>query len=270
MAICYADIFKYPLTAGEVDYWQIAGGENFEVKIRKKDGYYFLAGKEGLVKGRLKRKKESEKKLVFARRIVKIISYLPSVLLVGVSGNLALLNAKKNDDIDLFIVTSSGTLWTTRFLLNFILDIFQLRRKPNDRKIKDKICLNLFLDEEYLVFGKPDQNLFIAHEILQMRPIIIKGDIYKRFLAANSWIEKYLPVVYEDRLKKADSKRVKSNFFWEKTFKLFNNLAYKLQIFIMKGKKTIEKVETGVIKFHPKDRKKWVLAEYNKRKKIKR
>ena len=67
----------------------------------------------------------------------------------------ALNNAKKNSDIDLLIITSKNTLWTTRIISFALLKFagFKLRR-AGDKNEKDKLCLNMWLDESDLVLKK--------------------------------------------------------------------------------------------------------------------
>jgi hypothetical protein len=40
------------------------------------------------------------------RLYLKILSFFPQIKLIGLSGSLAMMNADKDDDIDLFIITA--------------------------------------------------------------------------------------------------------------------------------------------------------------------
>ena len=116
-----------------------------------------------------------------------VASHIPFVQFVGVTGSVAMLCAKKNDDVDLCVVTRKNTLWTTRFLLVILAKWMGLYGKT--------ICLNLFFDEGDLLIPEKKQNIYIAHEILQMKPIIDKNDTYNRFLYANRWTCSFFPNV---------------------------------------------------------------------------
>ncbi len=148
------------------------------------------------------RRKISQKKLNNWRfRVyIKLISLFPQIKLVGLSGSISMMNAREDDDIDLFIITEKNRLFTGRLIVVALAQILGLRRTRNNLAMKqfnngfaDKVCLNLFFDERNLKVPKFKQTLFVGHEVLQMKPIIVKGDIYERFLKANRWVFRLFP-----------------------------------------------------------------------------
>ena len=96
-------------------------------------------------------------------------------------------NAVENDDIDLMIITAANRLWLTRLLASLLLFPW-LRR---GRKIHNRVCLNLWLDESALALTQ--RNLYIAHEICQAKPVFERNKTYQKFIAANLWYKKFLP-----------------------------------------------------------------------------
>ena len=62
-------------------------------------------------------------------------------------------NAGEKDDIDLFVITSKGTLWITRLLLVSLL-IFMGQYRGRGKKESQKVCLNMLIDEVGLKFEK--------------------------------------------------------------------------------------------------------------------
>ncbi|OIN88915.1 hypothetical protein COW80_03425 [Candidatus Beckwithbacteria bacterium CG22_combo_CG10-13_8_21_14_all_01_47_9] len=181
--IAYADIFDYPLTASEVNLWLIKGDSLAPVK----KGYYYLPGREGLIALRRHRERFSQLKWPMAYRTAKILSFIPSVKLVAVTGALAMNNADKNDDIDLMIITAKNRLWLTRLLASILL-FSHLR---HGQKIYNKLCLNLWLDETNLAIKQ--RNLYIAHEICQARSVLDRDGTYQKFIKANLWYKQFLP-----------------------------------------------------------------------------
>ena len=184
--IAYADIFDYPLTETELRRWQIGGDKQAEPVIKTK-GYFHLPGRANLIKLRRHRHHFSQLKWPLARRAAKILSLIPTVRLVCVTGALAMNNSDKDDDIDLLIVTQTNRLWLTR-LLSFIFLFPYLRRR---RRISNRLCLNLWLDETTLAIKL--QNLYIAHEVCQARPVFDRDNTYQKFIAANLWYKQFLP-----------------------------------------------------------------------------
>lgn len=199
--LIYADIFNFPLTKKEIKKRLIAPAvgdfdkslKELEKKktIKGKDGYYFLYGRERIIGLRKKREKEAEKKMKKAEEIADLLKLIPTLKFIGVTGNVAADNCRQSDDIDLFIISSKNWLWTTRFLVTVFLILVGAKRRVTDKNFADKICLNLFMDENHL--GYPVKNLFVAYEIIQVRPVFDRGGVFKSFLKANSWVKNYLP-----------------------------------------------------------------------------
>jgi hypothetical protein len=265
-ALCYADIFDYPLTEEEIRRWEIkevgrsgAGGE-----YEQKDGYFFLKGRGKIVKEREKREKVSKEKLELARKVAKKLSWLPTIKIIGLTGALAMNNAKEEDDIDFLIITSRNSLWLTRILIWLICPILRVRRRGrDDKKVKDKICFNLFLDESSLKIEP--ENLFLAHEICQIKPLTNKDKAYEKFLATNSWVKKYLPNALPGSFFRVHSS---NDLLICRSFNLLisflNKIAFRLQYCYMKSKITSEKISLTQAFFHPKDLRLKVLKEYQR------
>jgi len=204
--LIYADLFDFPLKKKEIWrrlIWRLSrrsrvrpARKNFEENLKNFDfenNFYFLPGRQKIVGIRRGREVESVKKLRIAKQVAKILKIIPLIRLVGLSGSVAAGNAKKDDDIDFFIITKAGWLWTTRFLTTFLLSLLRIRRRPGEKSFRDKICLNMFLDESHLDIFSQNQDLFIAHEICQLKSLWQRGNTYQKFLSANLWIKDFLP-----------------------------------------------------------------------------
>ena len=175
-------------------------------------------------------------------------------------------NTEEDDDIDFFIITKKNTIWITRLFCLFTLELLNTRRKREDRRVSDKICLNMFVDEAFLEISKKRQNLYTAHEVLQMKPLFQRENKYKKFLNANMWVEEYMPNslkgIMNNELgikKKKESKFIIYFFFF------LNPIARKLQYFYMKNHISKEVISDTILAFHPIDYKAKILSAYNKR-----
>lgn len=205
-SLIYADIFHFPLTDAELWHYLISErnitrrefSSSLHTLLKKKmigctDGYYHLPTRTRDVPRRRYRAKASKKKLLIARRVALRIAGIPTVFFVGVSGSLAMSNAGKADDIDLFIITKTNRLFTTRLMVLLLLEKMGIRRKRNEKYVDNKICVNLLIDESEFIWPIRQRDVYTAHEIAQLIPLFDREQTYERFLLANPWVKKFLP-----------------------------------------------------------------------------
>lgn len=271
--LAYADIFDYPLTQQELYHWLISPKPQDLPdlsSIPKTKNYYHLEDRQHLASLRQARKNFSRQKITKAKTAVRLLAHLPSIYFIGLTGALAMNNSSQQDDIDLIIITCNHTLWTTRLFATFLLEVFHLRRRRHGQT-NNKICLNLFLDESSLALPLAQQNLYIAHEVAQVKPLLDRHQTYARFINQNLWVKKFLPHTLKGLTLKGRSEGA-DNFAWLKTKQkdqtllvLINRLAYQFQLWYMKPKITTEKVSLHSAFFHPRPTGKIIMKEYQKR-----
>jgi hypothetical protein len=276
--LIYYDFFNFPLKAWEIHKWLIgreASLKQIEKTLKKlgqgtslksQGDYWFLYKRKGLVKERLEREKISKQHLRTARSVARLFKLIPWVKLVGVSGSLSMMGSSKKDDIDLFIITAKNRIWISRLLLIFLTSLTGLRRKRREKVLSanGKICINLILEEDNLEQQK--KNIYLAHEVLQMRPIWQRDEIYSEFLHTNDWAFKYLPnwksSVIEIKNQKSKSKK---DDFGNGFVDLLEQFAKQLQLKIMGSPDKSERIENGALYFHPEDKGVKILEEYRRR-----
>lgn len=242
-SINYHNRFDYPLNKEELDKWVVGGKHLGKTKIgeyQEKNGFYFVKGRGNTIAKRVSREKYSEKKLKIARSAVKAINFIPFLKMVGVTGSLAMKNAREDSDIDLLLITSRDTLWITRPFVYLVLLVcgFELR-KPKDKKEQDKLCLNMWFDESDLVWNKKERNLYTAHELAQIVPLYTKNDTYTKLIGENLWITDYWPNSLDKKVGEHKKKNTNRKL---PILKKLNNLAYFFQFMYMKKKMTTETV----------------------------
>ena len=258
--------FSYRYTIEEYGIKSI--NKNKRLKIKTYNERYFFSRKK-LLNWRF-------------RFYIKLLSFVPHIKLVGLSGSLSMMNASLEDDIDLFIITEKNRLFTGRFVAIILAKILGIHRSYNKRyKLNiacytDKVCLNLFFDESDLAVPDFKRNEYVAHEILQMKPIVNKDSVYERFLAANSWVFGIFPNAKENEKFKINPRiwRVKSKFKIKNflsnfkfltvvlrfAFYIFNFLAFEVesmfkgfQMFFINKHRTTEIITNTQLWFHPND-----------------
>lgn len=262
-SIVYHDLFDYPLTKEELYLWKSSLSIKSKKRIENKGKFYFISGRQGIIKKRLENEKYSQKKLLIAKKAARVISIIPSVLFVGITGSLAMMSAGKNSDIDLMIITKKNTLWTTRLLVYCVLHAtgYTLRR-PKFKDEKDALCLNMWLDESDLTWRKRERNIFTAHEMAQIVPLVNKKDTYEKMMFLNKWLLDYWPnftkiVGYKEKVMSLDSTLL-SLFF-----DFLNLVCFSLQYLYMKSKITRELVTLARAIFHQNDWSKVVIKKLN-------
>lgn len=135
----------------------------------------------------------SQSKLKNIEFYISILKIFPQIQFIGLSGSISMMHADKRDDVDLFIIASKKRLWTARFITNIIAYLLGLKRKRLVQQAKDKVCLNLFFEHPYLTVPRYKKNEYVAHEILQVKPLVNKNHEYERFLRANKWVFRLFP-----------------------------------------------------------------------------
>ena len=198
-------------------------------------------------------------------------------------------NADKTDDIDLFIITSKNGLWLTRILITTFLNSMGVRRKAGMKlsQVAGKLCLNILLEEDRLAQNKAD--IYLAHEVLQMKVLWQRNGIYQKYLEENEWAFKFLPNWVGDDFSRQprslarqrkrpvvavgdlgyalrlSADRLGLAAFGGSLLSFLEDASKKFQLKIMKKPKGMERIEDGALYFHPNDRRGEVLKEYKAR-----
>ena len=269
-SILYHDVFNFPLKKEELVKWQtgerVSGLKVSPGKFVFKKGFYFLKGKEDSVYRRLINEKFSKAKLKIAWKAVNVLSKIPSVKMVGVTGSLAMMNASEGSDIDLMIITATGTLWTTRLISYLLLFFSGLSfRRSGEKEEKDKLCTNIWLDETDLKWTK--KNIFTAHEVVQLKPLLNKNFTYEKFIRENAWARDYWPNAM--KIKKVGSKTILRNGALTGIvvflLSVVEPLSFWFEYQYMRNKITKEKISPSRAVFHPFDWSRFVNSKIKPR-----
>ena len=196
----------------------------------------------------------SQKKLnnLRFRAYLKLISMFPQIQLIGLSGSAAMNNAKENDDIDLFIIASVNRIWTTRLICLIIATFFGFKRSRLEKNVSNKVCLNLFFDKKNIEIPNFKRNYYIAHEIIQLKPLINKNYMYEIFLYRNRWVCDIFPnVEFPTSLPIRHSEASRSGMTF--TLDFIENFLKKIQLYLINKHKTKEIITDTQLWFFPDD-----------------
>ncbi|MCA9391866.1 hypothetical protein KC614_01510 [candidate division WWE3 bacterium] len=200
--LSYHQVFNYPLTLLELHKYLIKTPASVNdthdelanmPHVKTNDGRYCISKPEHFTTRRytyawnLIQKTQSQ--------ISRLTSMVGDILMVAVSGSCGALYPSPNADIDLFIITRQGTLWTTRALTLATLRGLGLHvdLKKDQGKNSGRMCANLFIEDTIYQLEQQQRDLYTAMEIAHLKVIFNKQHTFERFLKANMWISEYLP-----------------------------------------------------------------------------
>lgn len=269
--LIYSDIFSFPLTENELYYYLHTPKKVPQKEFKKalkslhavtlRHGYFALKGKSNIINKRINELSEYEKKISLAKKSADLLSLIPTVLFIGISGSLGAGSGKRDDDIDYIIICKKGTMFITRFLCVFLTLITGRKRNRKEEHAPNAICLNMFLSEDGLKFKKENQDIYTAREIAQINPLFERDNMYWRLLHENNWILNHLANVSSGKnvtFKKKESKK-------EFIFTLLNPIFALFQMFLINKHKTTEYITSKQLFFHPSDSRGKILSKYRKR-----
>ncbi len=254
-SLIYHSLFEYPLTTLEFIKWQpgkkIRNLKISQVEYEYMNGFFYLKGSKGIVTSRMLRKRNSLKKIQIARKVSKLLKKIPFIKMVGLTGSLSMFNAKDSSDIDLMLITRKDRLWISRLITLILLSIYGFKvRRFKDKNEKNKICMNMWIDETNLVWPRKDRNFYTAHEIAQIIPLFDRQKTYQMFLNKNLWLKDFWP----NSVKFEKSRRIRKKKKSDLIGKAVEKIAFSLQKFYMRNKMTREVINAKKAIFHPIDR----------------
>jgi len=264
--LSYRAVFKYPMSFYQLATFLISkrkfGYKFFSKSLRRlvkkktigtKGGKYYLP----LIKPHSWNIRDKQTKSLFVElaHVCNLFEAIPWIKLAAVTGALAMNNAEKDDDIDIFIITKKNRAWLTRGFVALLLSIHNKYAKGKNNK--RKLCCSLFIDETKLAWNKGGRDLYIAHEIISIHPFINRNNMYFKFMKENTWALKYFPH-YKISFGENNIRTDKCSFL----VTLLEKLARQTQLLYMKPKRTSEIATKNMIHFNIHDHKNEILGKF--------
>lgn len=264
-ALTYSDGFNFPLTLDEL--WLFLPPSTIKKEelphlikksslVSMRGAYICLTGRESVCDTRRKHDTQVQKQREKAQKIADILSRLPWVLCICISGSLAAGQYKDHDDIDFFVITKQDTIWLSRLYILGILQILGKRRRKEELHAPHSICVNMFIDTKGLFLGVLGQDIYIAREIAQLKVLVNKQKTFEKFLIENRWVKTFLPHAFTLHPVHIPDPRASS------FSRCMNTLARFLQMKSIARTKTTERIEEHLVAFHPADYHLRILAQF--------
>lgn len=196
-------------------------------------------------------KSEWENKMYLAIDLVdKHLSKMSGIEMVGITGSVAAESVKKDEDIDLMIITKENELWWWRLYLRMYVWWHHIpHRKFKEKENRNEFCFNLWLDRANLIIPHEKRNLKNATDLVIMKVVFDRNNCYQNFLRENNWVKKFLATGYESLLHKNIKKTILKKY-WVKT--VINTIIFAGQYLYMQShqKQKLRHIKTGQAFFH--------------------
>lgn len=278
--LAYFAYFQFPLTTLELWKWSdVPNVTLLEIEevlsnsfwLRSQgcasdQGFFALGDAAVWRTERLSRVTDALRKSRRASRFVKLASRLPWVKMVAVCNSLAFSFTNHESDIDLFVVTERGRIWSTRLILAGALAL--MRARPGERA-KDPVCLSFFvvddrLDLSSVKIGSSDP--YLMFWIATLSPLLDRGDVLAKLRAANGWMRPDVPRAHGVRRARSYATplvRTLPNIFgFERMAERMQRARFPTALRTMMNADTRVVVTDGMLKFHHNDRRQDILKSY--------
>ena len=210
--LTWFSLSHYPLTTFEC--WQYLYSDNKELVtasprevelalqvlvecgvVKNYDGFWQLADEPAFnINLRFERARLSIIKRRRAWWATKLLAHIPFVRLVALGNSVAFETPNLQSDIDLFIVVAPHRLYTCRFFVTAFLQIMGWRR--HGRHFINRLCLSFYVTTDTLNLEpvKKTNDPYLQFWLARLVPWW-GSDMYKKFMLANNWVNKFLPNV---------------------------------------------------------------------------
>ncbi|MFO0703376.1 MAG: hypothetical protein U0525_01485 [Patescibacteria group bacterium] len=194
----------------------------------------------------------SDVKIAKNKLILSLLSKIPSILFIGITGSCAHEISKVDDDIDLILVTKKNSLFVTRALVLFISHLFGKRRTISG-PVKNKLCVNILLEDGNLVVPYPKRTMFSVREMVNIRSYCDKNFIKDKLIISNKKLMQQFTPNFKmeyDAFAKKNNIQMIANIF----SKNINSTLMFIELWYLKPKVTNELVNSRQLWFHPNTR----------------
>jgi len=141
----------------------------------------------------------SLRKTKIAQKLLVYLAYFSWVEMIFITGSVASLNAREQDDIDVWVIVKPRRIWITRAFDFFIFTLMGKRRLSIDgvetHRVNDKLCFNFYSVTTALKL--PEQSISYAIQFVDALPVFVRDfRLYAKLLSENRWVDQYFPSWY--------------------------------------------------------------------------
>lgn len=210
--LCWFSVFDRPITGFEVWKWLIEPERVYDLsevycvlessewlltRISNQNGFFAIrlniVQLEKNISTRQENFLDAFYKFKKVRRAVRFFSLFESVRAIAAVNSIAWWNTNTKSDIDLFLITKPGSIWSTRFWIVAPFILFGVRPGTSHR---DPFCFSFFasrsaLEMDHLRLKEGDH--YFAFWIKSIIPLFDRDHSIELFHCSNAWTHKMLP-----------------------------------------------------------------------------
>jgi len=286
--LCWFSVFSHPLTRFELWKWLLKPERPYDLsevdsvltqsswlfeRFSTSDGFYTLKQETpySLVSQRRKQFLDGMRKYRKLRRACSFFKCLPGVRAIAAVNSLAWWTTTSESDIDLFIVTQSKKIWSSRFFL--VLPFLFFGNRPSQQiktPVSDPFCFSFFVTKNALQLEAlkwNEDDYYLAYWVKSMVPLFDREEVFGELVSLNRWATHFLPNA-QPRVTHPLHRSCRVFLFpfqWsflEPLFRFFqlNRLPSSLRALANKDSRVV--VTDDMLKFHENDRRASFLRQF--------
>lgn len=208
--VAWFSLFHYPMTQFEVWKWMIEPERTYDLsevyrvldesewlraKLQEQEGFFALKGTlkiQNQVHERHRRFLNAVRKYHALKRAAYYFQLFPGVQAVAAVNTLSWWHTTEESDIDLYIVTKPGHIWSTRLFL--VAPFALIKKRPHEGR-ENPFCFSFFATRNAL----PTQHLLLERDYYMafwcraLVPIFDRAQVFEQFMQENKWVQTVLP-----------------------------------------------------------------------------
>jgi hypothetical protein len=208
--LAYFAYFGYPLTAFEVWKWLYRPSRSYTLEevedvlesstwlkkhVSIRENFYAIGDPKKVRVQVLERKRRYNDAIIKERKlkwVLRFLRRLPGVKGVAICNTLPLHFTRKEGDIDLFVITAPGKIWSVRF--SIVAPFALLSQRPGEAR-KHALDASFFVTTNGMGLSslRMEDDPYFAYWMATLTPVLGSEKLWNTFFKANTWVKEVLP-----------------------------------------------------------------------------
>jgi hypothetical protein len=193
--------------------------ERVLLKLYLENKIFYKEGKVFLTHYSYNAKDEQDINKIKNRKALKVVNSIPFISSIAFSGGTAHYGIDNHNDIDLFIIARTNTIYIVYAMIHLLSLLLKVRKE---------LCANYLIDESQMEINNL-RDFYTAHQIISLTPMKNEEKLHQFFIC-NSWVKIFFPNFI---IKKVEPETYSENIFLKPLniiIKLFYLTIYRKQI----------------------------------------